>query len=180
MEYRGLANDVARWFDERRQSTTANQDMSEVQDRLRERWFDSMERLVDCNLFADPSERDLREASDDLRRAIRYCYVLPENQRNLTEAGLMYKQAIVLSLESPAQDIPLAHSYCKRAQALVDRPGALDGNQASLLDFPRTLAPLIVNLFKTCADKPECLESKRAALAKLAAQLKSCARMEEQ
>ena len=103
MEYRGLANDVARWFDERRQSTTANQDMSEVQDRLRERWFDSMERLVDCNLFADPSERDLREASDDLRRAIRYCYVLPENQRNLTEAGLMYKQAIVLSLESPAK-----------------------------------------------------------------------------
>ena len=80
MEYRGLANDVARWFDERRQSTTANQDMSEVQDRLRERWFDSMERLVDCNLFADPSERtcqkprttcDARSATVTFSRKIR-------------------------------------------------------------------------------------------------------------
>jgi hypothetical protein len=159
-DYRELVNDLAEWFNDARQSTTASQDMSEVQDRLRERWFNSMERLVDCNLFAGPGQRDLREASDDLRRTIRYCYVIPGDQGKLTEAGLMYKQAIVLSLRSPAQDIPLAVSYCKRAETLA-------GNQGGLLDFQRKLAPPIVNLFKTCADKPDCLESKRAALAKL-------------
>jgi hypothetical protein len=64
-----------------------------------------------------------------------------------------------------AQDIPLAISCCKRAHALLADP--LPGNQAGLLEFQRQLAPEIVNLFKTCADKPGCVESKRAALGSL-------------
>jgi hypothetical protein len=132
--------------------------------RLIDRWCNSMERLADCNLFADQRTRDLREASDDLRRAIRMCYILPENQRKIAEARLMYKQAMVLSLRSPAQDIPLAVSYCQQAEMLRT---SLVGSQMALLDFQSKLAPAIVGVYRVCAEKPDSAESKRAALAKL-------------
>src|SRR5262249_50399517 len=77
---------------------------------------------------------------------------------------LMYKQAIVLSLKSPAQDLALAESYCKRADRLVN---VLGGNQGGLLDFQCRLAPPIVKLFKTCAEKPDNVEEKRTALVEL-------------
>lgn len=163
-EYRTMLNELGKKFQDVRENAKYNQDGSEVKARLVERWSNSMERLADCNLFADPDKQDLREASDDLRRTLRYCYILPANQRNVTEAGLLYKQAIVLSLRSPAQDIPLAVSYCRRAEKLAE---SLVGNQGSLLDCQRKLTPPIVDLFQTCADKPDCLENKRAALAKL-------------
>lgn len=82
-----------------------------------ERIVNTLERLGDCNLFGEPLARDLSEAIDDYRRAANRVHLLNTsiNRRAESEAVLVYKQALALSLRSPIQDTALALSMCERA-----------------------------------------------------------------
>jgi hypothetical protein len=164
VEFRQITLDLATRFQELREGTDANSRAAEIKPRLIEQWVSSVHRLVDCNLFAEPRDRDLAEATDDLRRVIRTCSVMPANQRAVTEAALLYEQAVVLSLRSSIQDLSLAAAYRKKADSVA---ALLDGAQANLLEMQSKLAPPIVELYCVCADTPDCLQSRRDALAKL-------------
>lgn len=110
------AESMTRLRHEKDENTRAATD---AEHRLVERLVNSQERLADCNLFGNPARRDLGEAADDYRRALQACDSLPAvKTRTQTRMTLLYRLAIALSLDSPAQDIELAREYCKAAQEI--------------------------------------------------------------
>ncbi len=109
-----------------REGTSLQSSVSEVRIRLLECALTVEEQLADCTLFGDASTRDLKEATDDLRRALRLCYLLPRHSRERIQAGLLYRQALVLGLRSEVQNLQLAHDYLGQAAQAVKlsrRPG---------------------------------------------------------
>lgn len=88
-----------------------------VDERLLDRLLNTQERLADCNLFGDPTKRDLKEAADDYRRAIAICRPMPARlgRRDNIYATLLFKRALTLSAASPIQDLELAAAYARQA-----------------------------------------------------------------
>ncbi len=97
--------------------TSASQGDYGAEATLLARFTNSQERLGDCNLFAAPEARDLKEAYDDYRRALNRIHLLggPPEERARGRATLLYKQALVLSLPSAIQDLGLARVMCDEA-----------------------------------------------------------------
>lgn len=162
--YRTLLNEHLSKLSRMLRTNTELTDVAaDFRNRVTMRWLNTMERLADCNLFADPDQRDLSEGIDDLRRALRYCHALPFNRRKEQQVSLLYKTALALSLKSSLQDGSLAEAYCQEASELLGRP---DSTQAKPLDFYRQLTPAIVALFQA-SDARGTLETKRTALKSL-------------
>lgn len=84
------------------------------------RSINTQERLGDCNLFGLPEVRDPKEAYDDYRRALSRTQLLRGPQRERSQASLLYKQALALSLPSSIQDTELALEMCKRADLVFE------------------------------------------------------------
>ncbi len=160
-DYRLLVNRIAAEFrtqTERRQDDFAVHDIKAL---LAERYVNSHERLVDCNLFGPPDVRDLAAAIDDVRRGLRGCARLMPHRRVIAEAGMHYRQALALALPSPAQDAELAADCCAAAEKLYEqaaKPGELN--------YHHVLVPALVGLFAVPAKKaePEARARKLASL----------------
>lgn len=87
---------------------------------LLSRFVNSQERLGDCNLLGEESERDLAEAADDYRRAVARVHRLPSGSRNSLRSQLLYKQSLALAIPSAVQDIELALEMCNEADRLLE------------------------------------------------------------
>lgn len=84
------------------------------------RSINTQERLGDCNLFGQPSIRDPKEAYDDYRRALNRAQLLRGFERERSQATLLYKQALALSLPSSIQNTGLALEMCERADQISE------------------------------------------------------------
>jgi hypothetical protein len=171
-DLRKLSLDLSEEFSQLREEAGAGSALVEIQARLVDRWVGTLEELADCNLFSDPLRRDLKEASDDLRRALRACFRISGNSGTRTKARLMFKQALVLSLpHSSIQDLDLARAYCKQAAELA---ASLPPEDARRIEFGTRLTPAIVALFQTSGEgKTEAGKDKRGRLEELRGVLES-------
>lgn len=82
------------------------------------RSINTQERLGDCNLFGDPSKRDIKEAVDDYRRARSLVHRIIGGKRDKVNAALLYKNAIALAMPSRIQDTELAAEMCLKADEI--------------------------------------------------------------
>jgi hypothetical protein len=113
-DYRWLIDNVERAYADFR-ARSADID---IEQQFLERLVNTHERLGDCNLFGDPSARDLNEAVDDYRRAFNWIPRINRNRRDRLVATVLYKQALALSLPSPVQDTELALEMCQHADQI--------------------------------------------------------------
>jgi len=107
-------------FTAMRDSDGRETNYKQTKSRLTERWVNTLERCGDCSLFGNP--RDVAEAADDYRRALRVSsYLAPEMATNW-ERRLRYKWALALALpNSGIQDRELADEQLKQAELLTMR-----------------------------------------------------------
>ena len=140
-EYRQISVDIRDIFSKLRQDSGIERNFGEIRERLADRLVNTLERQADCNLFRENG--DLREASDDLRRAIRVTVYLPPSRQNPTKAAQFYKQVLALSRRSPFQDLELAAGFLRDAEALNER---LNDKQQRGLDYYRKVATAIYNM----------------------------------
>jgi len=116
--YRALASEVHKalfkfW------SSSADRD---IEQQFVSRMINTQERLGDCNLFGNPNDRDLAEAFDDYRRALGFVHFNCDMvARARSEAALLYKQSLALSLPSSIQDTELALELCERADKVYQQ-----------------------------------------------------------
>src|SRR5262249_54286050 len=117
-KYRELTSRIARTIRDLDASRDQIDNAAEIRALLYQRLVNSLERQGDCNLFSAPP--DCGEAADDYRRAIRECANLSFDWVKPTQANLLLKRAVALSLDSPAKDPGLAGQLCDKAKDLVD------------------------------------------------------------
>lgn len=140
--YREISKDISIKLSELRTSQGVESNFTDVRQRFATRLVNTLERQADCNLFKDKG--DLKEAADDLRRAIRVNDFLPPgDQRNLTKATQLYKLALVLGKRSINQDLDLALGCLKEGDGLFEK---LNDDQKIILGYHRKLARAIVEL----------------------------------
>jgi hypothetical protein len=127
--YRWLLGEIEASLSHLRTSVDQGDDTAEA--TLLERFTNSQERLGDCHLFGPPETRDLKEAFDDYRRSLNRIHLLgvAAEERQRQRATLLYKQALVLSLPSAIQDVPLAKIMCAEADRIyqAQTPGKANG-----------------------------------------------------
>jgi tetratricopeptide (TPR) repeat protein len=140
-DYRRVSKDIREKFSKLRQDSGVERDFGEIRERLAERLINTLERQADCNLYRDNG--DLKEASDDLRRAIRVTDYLPPSRRNPTRAVQLCKQALALGRRSPYQDLVLASAYLREAEELVK---TLSQDQQAWVGYYRKLAGSVVQM----------------------------------
>ena len=140
-EYRRISVDIRNIISKLRSDPGIERNFGEIRERLAERLTNTLERQADCNLFRHAG--DMREASDDLRRAIRVTDYLPPGSRNPTKAMLLYKQVLALSRKSAFQDLELAAGYLREAEALYK---VLGDEQQQRLDCYRKVATALHNM----------------------------------
>lgn len=113
------AAEAYRWLAGEVESTLADLSQSSLdqntENQLVGRVINTVERLGDCNLFGDPSVRDLKEAVDDYRRARNRTHRITGHKRSRLHATLLYKQALALAMPSTVQDTELAVDMSTRA-----------------------------------------------------------------
>jgi hypothetical protein len=144
--YRTLSREIGGLFRQlRTREMGRGIDFRDSRGRLVEQAIKTLDRQADCNLFA--SGGDLKEASDDLRRALRQCHSLPHGKRDAVRAALMHKQALVLCMTSAYQDLDLAEANHKQALALEENLGE---EQKKRLELPRRLCAALLAVFKAC------------------------------
>lgn len=140
-DYRRISTEIRDIFGELRRDPGVERNYGEIRERLALRLVNTLERQADCNLFRDNG--DLKEASDDLRRAIRVTDYLPPGSRNPTKAAQLYKQVLASSRKSPYQDLELAAGFLREADALNK---LLAGEQQRRLDYYRQVAAAVHNM----------------------------------
>ena len=140
-EYREISTMIRTSFSQLRTSQGVERNFGDVRERLAVRLVNTLERQADCNLFQDKG--DLKEAADDLRRAIRVTDFIPLGQRSLTKATQLYKLALVLGKRSIYQDLDLALGCLKEGDGLFEK---LNDGQKNALSYHRNLACAIVQL----------------------------------
>jgi tetratricopeptide (TPR) repeat protein len=178
-QYRKLVIELRSEFDRLRNDAGVESFITESRSQLRVNLALALEHLADCNLLAEPTNRsDLKDASDDLRRAMRVCRTLPEPAATRIKIMTMYKQALALSLNnSDIQDLTLASSYARDAGELYNSPNG-DGAKGSdsTLEYLHRLVPAMVELFEVDASgesqkgeqqRTSTLDSKRRCLGTL-------------
>ena len=97
---------------ERDQSDVPN--FTELRQLLYERYMNSLDRQADCSLFSR-THANYPEAADDYRRATMAALNTTPARRDQMMIDLLYRQAVTLSLPSPARDIELAAHLCRKA-----------------------------------------------------------------
>jgi len=142
-EYRKIYTDIRNFIIKLHRDIKSNKNFPDIQERLYVRLVNTLERQADCNLFREKG--DLREASDDLRRALRVTDFLPILIRNSTRAVLLYKQVIALSIDSPFQDLELAAGYLREAELLSK---SLSEKQKNNLECYQKIANAICKMAK--------------------------------
>ena len=140
-EYREISTMIRSSFSQLRTSQGVERNFGELRERLAVRLVNTLERQADCNLFQDKG--DLKEAADDLRRAIRIADLLPKDQKNLTKAKQLYKLGLALGKRSIYQDLDLALSCLKEGDNLCKD---LNDNGKLNLRYHSKLAHAIVDL----------------------------------
>jgi len=140
-DYRKISTSIRSIFNQLRTSQGVEKNFVDVQERLAERLVNTLDRQADCNLFQDKG--DLKEAADDLRRAIRVTDFLPLGQRNFTKATQLYKLALVLGKRSIYQDLELALGCLKEGDRLCKE---LNEKEKLTLSYHSKLAHAIVDL----------------------------------
>ncbi len=113
-QYRKLARHVEGTYSDLIETMTDEN----LEDQFITRSINTQERLGDCNLFGDPSKRDIKEAVDDYRRARSLVHRVPANKRDRVNSTLLYKNAIALAMPSPIQDTELAMEMCLQADRI--------------------------------------------------------------
>lgn len=113
-KYRSLARHVEGTFSD----LTENMTDENLEQQFINRSINTQERLGDCNLFGDPSKRDIKEAVDDYRRARSLVHRIIGVKRDKTNASLLYKNAIGLAMPSRIQDTELASEMCQKADEI--------------------------------------------------------------
>jgi len=146
-EYRQLTGRISLALGRLRQNATSSRAATDVEGRLIDRLINTQERLADCNLFGNPEISDVKEAADDLRRAMGICHLTRGGDQ--VRVGLLYKRALALCLPSDCQDIELARAYCAEASDLYKKNGATAG---ALIRTLSELCPPIVGLYELDSD----------------------------
>ena len=142
--FRKLSREIGRLFRQLRMDEVGRGvDFRDSRARLVERSIHVLDCQADCNLFAEGG--DLKEASDDLRRALRLCPELMAARKDAIRASLMYKQTLVLSLASAYQDLDLAAAHHQQAKALEER---LSVDQIKQLAPLRSLSAALLAVFR--------------------------------
>jgi predicted nucleic acid-binding protein len=131
-DYREIVRMITVALDHLKHGTSTRLVASDIESKLLNRLVNSQERLADCNLFGNPDNPDLQEASDDYRRALNACAFLPPgDSRDNWRMRLLFKLALALSIPSTAQDLELARAYCREATELKNelkvRPADAEG-----------------------------------------------------
>jgi hypothetical protein len=139
-EYRNISSDIRDIFAKLRHDSGVEKNYGEIRERLTERLVNTLERQADCNLFRENG--DLKEASDDLRRALRVADYFVPARRGPVKAALLYKQAMALGHRSLYQDLELAQGCLREAETIVD---SLNDEQQRRLKYFRKLATAIVD-----------------------------------
>lgn len=115
-DYRLIVQMTAESMTQLKHGQISAQAAGDAEKRLLERLVNSQERLADCNLFGDPSRRDLGEAADDYRRALHACASMPAGTtRSQRRMALLYRLSLSLALPSKSQDVELASEFCREA-----------------------------------------------------------------
>ncbi|MEI7854007.1 MAG: caspase family protein [Planctomycetota bacterium] len=140
-EYRKISTSIRSIFSQLRTSQGVEKKFGDLRARLTERLVNTLERQADCNLFQDKG--DLKEAADDLRRAIRETDFLPDGDRSFTKASQLYKLALALGKRSIYQDLDLALACLKEGDELYEK---LNNEQKEFLSYKHDLACAIVQL----------------------------------
>ena len=140
-EYRKISTSIRSIFSQLRTNQGVEKNFGDLRERLVERLVNTLERQADCNLFQDKG--DLKEAADDLRRAIRIADLLPKEQQNLTKAKQLYKLGLALGKRSIYQDLDLALGCLKEGDKLCKD---LNENEKLNLRYHSKLAHAIVDL----------------------------------
>ena len=140
-DYRKISTSIRNIFSQLRTNQGVEKNFGDLRERLFERLVNTLERQADCNLFQDKG--DLKEAADDLRRAIRIADLLPKDQKNLTKAKQLYKLGLALGKRSIYQDLDLALSCLKEGDNLCKD---LNDNGKLNLRYHSKLAHAIVDL----------------------------------
>ncbi|MFO0869949.1 MAG: caspase family protein [Pirellulales bacterium] len=134
-DYRRISIEIRQIFSQMRADAGIERNYGEVRERLAQRLSNTLERQADCNLFRENG--DMKEAADDLRRAIRVTEYLPVALRNRTKAVQLYKQVLALSRRSPYQDLDVAAAILRAADELTEQLG---DEQQRRLDYYRQIA----------------------------------------
>jgi tetratricopeptide (TPR) repeat protein len=126
-KYRELTSDIQRHLREMATTKEERPNYAQLRTLLSVRLVNSLERLGDCNLFAE--QPDYLEAADDYRRAIQACARLPEDLSPQTKAPLLCKRSIAILLGANDFDLETAVRIREDARQLA-REGSI-----RLIDF---------------------------------------------
>lgn len=106
---------------------------------LHTRLVNTLGRQADCNLFAPPAGRDLRDAADDYRRAVQRCDRLPPDKAPAAERDLLYRWAVALSLGEEPLDPARAADLYRRASQIPLAAGQEESRTRVMRLFAREL-----------------------------------------
>lgn len=117
--YRSLLKDeIYKQVRAMRESVGRETNYKQMKSRWTERWVNTLERCGDCSLFGEP--KDVAEASDDYRRALRAANHLPVEIAPTWERKMRLKWALTLALpKSGVQDPELAREQLNEADRIT-------------------------------------------------------------
>lgn len=157
-KYRELTSRIAKKIRELDGSREPIDNSAEIRALLYQRLVNSLQRQGDCNLFS--GQPDYGEAADDYRRAIRECANLSFDWVKATQADLLLRRAVALSLDSPAKDSDLAIQLCDQADRLMEP------KEGTLLYFTSAFARGLAKCSHDPVCQDEALDQVRQAIKK--------------
>ena len=142
--YRSLLKDeIHKQLRDMRESVGRDPNYKQTKTRLTDRWQNTLERCGDCSLFGEP--RDVAEAADDYRRALRAAGYLPAEMAANRERRMRVKWALALALpNSGVQDPELAEEQLKEIEAIKVRLPTSQQPLETYLEISKKLTELIL------------------------------------